>query len=131
MVGDLTREEYQERLKAGWRRFGFTMFRPACPACKKCQSVRVPVATFKPDRSQRRAAAANDGEVRLVIGTPAVTRAKLDLYDRFHRFQHDHRDWPEHDPRDASGYVETFVDNPFPSREWCYYLGEKLVGVGY
>ncbi len=23
------------------------------------------------------------------------------------------------------------MDNPFVTQEWCYYLGEKLVGVGY
>jgi leucyl-tRNA---protein transferase len=23
------------------------------------------------------------------------------------------------------------VDNPFPTEEWCYYIGERLVGVGY
>ena len=28
-------------------------------------------------------------------------------------------------------YDDSFVDNPFPTREWRYYLGEALVGVGY
>jgi arginine-tRNA-protein transferase len=23
------------------------------------------------------------------------------------------------------------VDNPFPTQEWCYYLGKRLVAVGY
>jgi arginyl-tRNA--protein-N-Asp/Glu arginylyltransferase len=131
IVGRITAAEYQTRLKEGWRRFGFSLFRPTCPSCTKCQSVRVPVATFKPDRSQRRCLAANDGEVRLVIGEPEVTAAKLDLYDRFHAFQSEHIGWPSHGPKDASGYAESFVENPFATQEWCYYLGEKLVGVGY
>jgi arginine-tRNA-protein transferase len=92
--------------------------------------VRVTTATFEPDRSQRRCLAAN-GEVRLVIGTPEVTEEKLDLYDRFHAFQVDHVGWPSHGPKDAGDYAESFVDNPFPTQEWCYYLGDKLVGVGY
>jgi arginine-tRNA-protein transferase len=130
-VGELSASEYQTRLQAGWRRFGYSLFRPTCPTCKKCQSLRVPVTTFKPDRSQRRCLAANDGEVKLVIGEPQVTEEKLSLYDRFHAFQSEHVGWPGHGPKDASGYAESFVDNPFETQEWCYYLGKKLVGVGY
>src|SRR5688572_19964420 len=70
LVGELSAAEYEARLLAGWRRFGFSLFRPTCPACRKCLSLRVPVATFTPDRSQRRATAANDGEIALRIGTP-------------------------------------------------------------
>jgi arginyl-tRNA--protein-N-Asp/Glu arginylyltransferase len=131
IVGRISPAEYQKRLKEGWRRFGFSLFRPTCPSCTKCQSVRVPTATFKPDRSQRRCLAANDGAVRIVIGEPEVTAAKLDLYDRFHAFQSEHVGWASHGPKDASGYAESFVENPFDTQEWCYYLGEKLVGVGY
>jgi arginine-tRNA-protein transferase len=131
IVGRITPNEYQKRLKAGWRRFGFSLFHPTCPACTRCQSLRVPVARFAPDRSQRRSLAANDGEVRLVIGTPEVTEEKLDLYDRFHAFQSENVGWPHHGPKDPGGYAESFVENPFATQEWRYYLGERLVGVGY
>ena len=131
IVGQLTSTEYQERLETGWRRFGHSLFRPECEACRACQSIRVPVASFKPDRSQKRAWAANESEVRLEIGTPAVTREKLKLYDRFHAFQAENKGWPEHGPKDADGYIESFVENPFATEEWCYYLGERLIGVGY
>jgi arginine-tRNA-protein transferase len=131
VVGAVTPAEYCDRLKAGWRRFGFSLFRPRCPSCRACQSLRIPVPTFRPDRSQRRAVAANDGEVTLVIGEPGVTAAKLDLYDRFHQFQHEHKGWPDRGPEDPAGYADSFVENPFPTEEWRYYLGDKLVGVGY
>ncbi|MBP3960982.1 arginyltransferase [Gemmata sp. G18] len=131
MVARITPTEYQERLKTGWRRFGFSLFKPTCPACTACQPLRVPVASFKPDRSQRRCLAANDGDVKLVIGLPEVTDEKLDLYDRFHSYQHEHIGWSDHGPKNASDYAESFVDNPFVTQEWCYYLGEKLVGVGF
>lgn len=131
VVAELSAAEYGERLKAGWRRFGFSLFKPTCPHCQKCLSIRVPVATFKPDRSQRRAWAANEGGVTLRIGKPSVSRAKLSLYDRFHRFQHDTKGWPEHGKENPESYLESFVDNPFDTQEWCYYLGDRLVGVGY
>jgi leucyl-tRNA---protein transferase len=130
-VAEMTAAEYQDRMRAGWRRFGHSLFRPACPTCRECRSLRVPTDTFRPDRSQRRALAANDGEVALTVGVPAVARANLDLYDRFHAFQHQHKGWPDRGPEDPGDYAEAFVDNPFPVEEWRYQVGGELVGVGY
>jgi arginine-tRNA-protein transferase len=130
-VLSITPAEYMERMRQGWRRFGRVLFHPRCPACKACQSVRVLAEHFRPDRSQRRCRRTNAKEIRLHIGTPSVTRAKLDLYDRYHAFQAQTKGWPEHAPKDADDYHASFVDNPFPTQEWCYYLGDRLVGVGY
>ena len=131
VVGQLDPGEYEERLREGWRRFGYAMFRTACPACRACRPLRVPVATFKPDRSQRRAWKESHADVRINIGEPEATRDKLALYDKFHKFQHDLKGWPIHDTENASEYIESFVDNPFPVQEWTFHLGEKLVGVGF
>jgi leucyl-tRNA---protein transferase len=129
-VAQASAEEYQERLLQGWRRFGRALFHPVCKTCRACQSVRVPTATFRPDRSQRRAHAANH-DVTLVIGEPDVTQEKLDLYDRFHEFQSDEKGWPVHGPKEPRDYAESFVDNPFPTEEWCYFVDGRLIGVGY
>ena len=130
VVGALTREEYQARLLAGWRRFGHSLFRPECVGCRACQSIRVCVPEFAPNRSQRRAIAAN-ADVRIEVGEPCVTDEKLRLYDRFHAFQAGFKHWPEHAREDANSYAESFVANPYPTDEWCYYVGDRLVGVGY
>ncbi len=122
--------EYQARLLNGWRRFGRALFHPVCATCRACQSVRVPTATFRPDRSQRRALAANE-DVQLVIGEPALSEEKLALYDRFHEFQADDKGWPSHGPKEPSDYSESFVENPFPTEEWCYFVDGRLIGIGY
>ncbi len=70
------------------------MFHPQCASCQACQSLRVEVPKFRPNRSQRRAWSLNRESIQVRIGTPAVTRSRLDLYDRFHEYQIDHRDWP-------------------------------------
>ena len=131
IVGRLTPAEYLDRLKRGWRRFGHSLFRPECETCRRCRSLRVPVAGFRPDRSQRRAWAANERDVRIEIGPPSVSREKLDLYDRFHAYQTESKGWPEHELKSPDDYLESFVENPFEVQEWCYYLGKRLVGVGY
>jgi leucyl-tRNA---protein transferase len=127
----LSPAEYMQRMRTGWRRFGHATFRPRCPACAKCQSLRVDVARFRPNRSQRRVRKLNDGAVDLRIGDPVATREKLLLHDRFHAFQAQNKGWPYHGAKDAEAYQESFVWNPFPTEEWCYFLGEQLVGVGY
>src|SRR5688572_12644886 len=83
-VRDLAPAEYQRLMQDGWRRFGRMLFRPRCPRCSACRSLRVPSATFAPDRSQRRAWKANAEEVRVRVGKPAVSRSRLQLYDRYH-----------------------------------------------
>jgi arginyl-tRNA--protein-N-Asp/Glu arginylyltransferase len=131
IVRSMSAEEFSDRLIQGWRRFGHALFRPRCPQCSSCLSLRVNVAAFQPSRSQRRNARMNAGVVSLRIGAPAVTRAKLALYDRFHAFQTERKGWPLHEPKDSDSYFESFVFNPFTTEEWTYWLGSRLVGVGY
>jgi arginyl-tRNA--protein-N-Asp/Glu arginylyltransferase len=130
-VGELTPDEYLCLMLDNWRRFGHMLFRPQCETCNACRSLRIVVPAFRPDRSQKRCRRANEGVVELRIGKPDVSKPKLALYDRYHAFQSDNKDWPRHTPRDPSSYAESFVQQPFPVEEWCYYLNGKLVGVGY
>jgi arginine-tRNA-protein transferase len=74
---------------------------------------------------------ANENLVRLEIGAPSVSGTKLRLHDAFHRFQSHRKGWPLHEPKDTDSYSTSFLENPFEVREWGYYLGERLVGVGY
>lgn len=126
IVRRISRTEYMELMRDGWRRFGHAIFRHACSSCRMCQSLRVPVATFRPDRSQSRAWKANH-DVRLEIGEPALTHEKQALFDAFHRHQHDAKGWPVQ----TGGETASFVDNPFPTEEWRYFLQDRLIAVGY
>ena len=116
-----------DRLKRGWRRFGYALFRPACPSCRMCQTLRVPVETFRPSRSQRRAWIANVNAVSIQVGAPSASEEKVALRDAFQRYQSIGKGWPE----DVADYDEMFVKNPFPTEEWCYYLEDRLIAVGH
>jgi arginine-tRNA-protein transferase len=130
-VAEMSGPEYLLRMIEGWRHFGNMLFRPACASCRACQPLRIRAQAFRPDRSQRRARKLNEGQVALRIGQPTVTRAKLALYDRYHAAQARTRGWPEHPTKDSAGYADSFVNHPFPVEEWCYYVDDRLVGVGY
>jgi leucyl-tRNA---protein transferase len=127
LVPHLRPADYMQRLQQGWRRFGYAMFRPDCPSCRMCQPLRVPVATFRPSPSQRRAWKRNHGEVTVRVGAPSLSLDRLDLWARFHRHGHETKGWPA----EGDGDPGMLLENPFRTEEWTYYVDNRLIAVAY
>lgn len=124
--------EHEALLARGWRRFGVTYFRPACPSCRQCVSLRVPVATLAPTRSQRRAAKA---ALRCDVGPVRVDAARLALYESWHANREGQRGW-EPAPLDARDYARDFAMPHACARELAYYddtdpRHPRLVAIGH
>jgi leucyl-tRNA---protein transferase len=133
VMTDVTSEEFEQLLVRGWRRFGPSYFRPVCEACSECVPLRIPTASFRPNRSQRRARAAC-ARLRVVVRTPRVDEERLALYHAWHGWREEAREWnpSELSPRDY------FLQFAFPhpcGREVAWYDdeapgGPRLVAVG-
>jgi len=78
---------YPLALGWGFRRSGDLVYRPHCLGCRACVAVRIPVADFTPDRSQRRCLARNADVVARVL--PAErTDEHFALYRRYLAARH-------------------------------------------
>jgi arginyl-tRNA--protein-N-Asp/Glu arginylyltransferase len=116
---DVTAAQHEALLARGWRRFGCEWFRPVCPACTACRSLRIPLATFTPSRSQRRALRGN-ASVDVVVQAPTITRAHLQLYNAYHADMHRRRGWPWH-PTDPVSYYQSYIGGEWAfAREFLY-----------
>lgn len=123
--GDVPGWAYQELMDAGFRRSGRVFYQMACPGCRACVPIRVPVGTFRPSRSQRRISRRN-GDLAVSVGAPRLTAEKAGLYARYLAARHD---------RQMAGDVPELEDflyrSPTETVEVCLRNPEgRLVGVG-
>ena len=69
--------------RAGFRRSHNIAYAPVCPSCQACIPIRIPVATFQPDRTLRRIWRAN----ALLEGFEVPARATAEQFQLFQRYQ--------------------------------------------
>jgi len=119
----LTGEEIARLLAEGWRKFGLYYFRPACPDCRGCVPLRIPVDTFRPSRSQRRSLRKNSSiEARFVV--PVFNSRIYEIYLKHSR----ERFGDESSPED---FIHSFYTPSCPSIQSEYYLEGKLIAAGF
>jgi leucyl-tRNA---protein transferase len=100
---------YGALLDLGFRRSGAYVYRPACGACQECKPVRLPVAEFRPSRTQRRCLKRN---------ADLVVRADTDLsaehYALYRRYLYARHPGGGMDPEDRDAF------RSFLSSAWGY-----------
>ena len=117
-------ERLDRLLAKGDRRVGPLMYRPQCPTCNACESLRIPLELFENTRSHRRTMNRNK-DLHLVISTPPATD-----HDRVNLFN-EHRLARGLSKRrlGAQGYQAWLSQTWTESLEFAWYLDGKLVMV--
>jgi arginine-tRNA-protein transferase len=116
---------FERALAMGFRRSGGHVYRPHCSGCRDCISVRIPVAEFRPGRTQRRCLARNaDLDVRMA---PARrTDENFALYKRYLDTRHAGGGMDDPAPENFDGFLAC----PWsPTHFMEFRLGGELLAV--
>jgi arginine-tRNA-protein transferase len=87
LAHQLDPELYTKLMDLRFRRSGQIIYRPTCESCDLCIPIRIPVAEFKPSRSQRKAISRNR-DVSVTMGKPELTAEKHAVYESYLDSQH-------------------------------------------
>ena len=121
---ELTPRFYHALMDLNFRRSGSCIYRPACVACQECRQIRVPVADFRPNRSQRRCWKRNANLV-VEVGAPLLTEEKHELYSRYLCSRHDRQ------MSSSWASLRNFLyESPIHTLEVTYRREGRLVAVG-
>ena len=113
-------------LAHGFRRSGDLLYRTHCPDCMACVPVRIPVAAFSPNRSQRRAI--KRLEMMRVIERPSEFDPRhFDLYRRYLRDRHADSGMADAGAEDYRSFL--FNQRFDGTRLFEFWWGEVLMAV--
>lgn len=125
-LGPLSPAAFDEALAQGDRRTGTLLYRPSCPSCHACESLRIPAAELRMTRSQRRVWKKNQ-DLRVEVGPATFSEEKLRLMNR-HKLERGLS--REGRPMSARAYAAWFLRSCARTLEMRYLLDGALLGVG-
>ncbi len=100
---------YSQLLANGFRRSGDLVYKPLCKQCSACISVRIPIADFKPSRSQKRVLK-NQSIIDITIKSASFHQAHYDLYLKYQQHRHKGGGMAQSSPEEYFNFL---------SSTWC------------
>ena len=115
---------FEQLLAMGFRRNGNAIYKPRCPQCQACQSIRVPVHSFKLSKRQKRTLRNNQ-----LLHWKVVTKTTLEHYALYARYINArHHDGPMYPPS-QSQFEDFLLCDWLPPTFIELYDADKLIGV--
>lgn len=112
LVGPQAAEVNSTLSRAGFRRSHDIVYRPVCPGCNACVPVRVPVALFQPNRTNRRILR-NNTDLTLNVVPAASTMEQFQLFALYQDARHNDSDMNRMTPGDFASMVDEGRVNTF------------------
>ena len=121
----MTTALYGQLLAQGFRRSGDEVYAPHCPQCSACIPVRLPVATFKPSRSQKRCLSRNI-DTQVVVKPADFEQAHYELYLRYQAVRHGDGAMADSSPDEYLGFLgSSWCDTRFVE----FSINNELAGI--
>lgn len=117
---------YSVLIDHGFRRSGEMVYRPDCPACDACQSIRVMANRFTPRRNQRRIWQRLNNEVAVTEKPMAFDAKHYALFKRY--LTHRHADG-EMASTSEQGYMEFISSSWSDTRLFEFHLDQQLLAI--
>ena len=110
---NVTPAMYDSLIRNGFRRNGALYYRPHCPSCQQCQSVRIRVNDFIPGRSFKRTLARNN-DVAMELCALRFLEEHFALYLAYQSYRHEGDSMDDADPEKYQQFltrsrVDTFM----------------------
>lgn len=121
----LTGPIYDELLQQGFRRGGEHVYRPACPGCQACESLRLPVAEFTARRRHRRCLQRNS-DLQWSSAGLSFRQDHYALYKRYVEARHPTGGMADAEPDE---YWRFFTAEWCPTEFFEMRLNNQLIGV--
>jgi arginine-tRNA-protein transferase len=114
---------YETLISDGFRRNGFYFYQNLCPDCGSCIPIRVDVEKFKPSKTQRRIFRKNQ-DVKIIRHPTIFDWEAFLLYRKYCDQRHDSAET-------EADYRRFLIESPVPTDMMRYYVGKKLIGLGW
>ena len=116
---------YTALLNQGFRRSGLTIYHPACSSCQECIPIRIDALNFVKNKGQRRTWRKNN-DLRVEHQVVEFRQDDFALYSRYLYEWHKTEFMIKEDE-----YIDFLIHSPVPTEIIRYYLGDKLIGLGW
>lgn len=120
-----TAKRFEALLELGFRRSGDQIYRPHCPACTACHSIRIPTAQFSASTSQKRKLKKVNNEFEIQVSTVE----KPEYYRLYEKYINErHQDGSMYPP-DKVQYRSFLFCRWLPITFLELWKGSKLIAV--
>lgn len=109
----------------GFRRSGELIYRPHCPQCQACVSVRIPAKEFRPNRAQRRVLKKNE-DLSVTKLSPTFKEDHFELYWRYQNSRHPGSDMCDKNPEK---YHQFLINNTCNTIFYEFTCKDRLLAV--